>query len=133
VKKTRNAPASIWVISALIVGGAVFNFALGLLFSLAPENLKAIDVTKTPTGAPPQLLVLTGVACIALGFVYFWVLKELHDKSHFAVVMIYTLSSINMLFGLFRLPLGLIFISINLIGILLIRSSDAREWLNSPS
>ena len=131
--KTRNAPASILTISVLLVCAGIFNFILGLLFSLAPENLKAIDVTKTPSGAPPQLIIVTGVACIAVGFVYFWVLKELHNKSHFAVVMIYTLSSINVLFGVFRLPLGLFLIALNLFGLLLIRSNSARNWLGSPS
>lgn len=131
--KTRNAPNSILVAAALMTVGAAFNFVLGLVFSLAPEKLKAIEVTRTPSGAPPQSLIVAGIACIAFGFVYLWVFKEILSKSHFAIVMIYTISSINILFGLFRWPLGLIFIAVNLFVVFLIRSDSAREWLSTPS
>jgi len=130
--KTRNAPMSI-VVTALLIGlGAVFNFMIGLLFSLAPEKLRAIEVPRTPSGSPPQLLVVAGVACIAFGFVYVWVFKELFNKSHIAIVLIYTIASINILFGLFRWPLGLIFITLNIFVVFLVRSSSAKKWFSSP-
>lgn len=131
VIKTRNAPMSILVVGVLVGIGAVFNFIIGLLFSLAPEKLKAIEVPRTPSGAPPQLLIVSGVACIAFGFVYLWVIKELFNKSHIAVVLIYTIASINILFGLFRWPVGLIFIAINLYVVFLVRSHSAKKWFSS--
>ena len=129
--KLRNAPTSILIAASLIAIGAVFNFVIGLLLSLAPQSLEGIDVPATPSGAPSQLLLVSGIACIAFGFVFVWILKELFNKSQFAVVMIYTLSIINMLFGLFRMPLGLLTISLNLLVILLIRSNSAKQWLSS--
>jgi hypothetical protein len=129
--KLRNAPTSILIAASLIAIGAVFNFVLGLLLSLAPQLLEGIDVPATPSGAPSQLLLISGIACIAFGFVFVWILKELFNKSQFAIVMIYTLSIINMLFGLFRMPLGLLTISLNLLVILLIRSNSAKQWLSS--
>jgi hypothetical protein len=129
--KLRNAPTSILIAASLIAIGAVFNFVLGLLLSLAPQLLEGIDVPATPSGAPSQLLLVSGIACIAFGFVFVWILKELFNKSQFAIVMIYTLSIINMLFGLFRMPLGLLTISLNLLVILLIRSNSAKQWLSS--
>lgn len=129
--KLRNAPTSILIAASLIAIGAVFNFVIGLLLSLAPQLLEGIDVPSTPSGAPSQLLLISGIACIAFGFVFVWILKELFNKSQFAIVMVYTLSIINMLFGLFRMPLGLLTISLNLLVILLIRSNSAKHWLSS--
>jgi hypothetical protein len=129
--KLRNAPTSILIAASLIAIGAVFNFVLGLLLSLAPQLLEGIDVPATPSGAPSQLLLISGIACIAFGFVFVWILKELFNKSQIAIVMIYTLSIINMLFGLFRMPLGLLTIFLNLLVILLIRSNSAKQWLSS--
>lgn len=127
----RNAPASILIATLLVAIGAIFNFVVGLLLSLAPQLLEGIEVPTTPSGAPTQILLITGIACIAFGFVFLWMIKELFNKSAFAIVMIYTISAINILFGLFRLPLGLLTISVNLIVIFLIRSKSARQWLNS--
>lgn len=127
----RNAPASILIAAVLVAIGAIFNFVIGLLLSLAPQYLEGIEVPTTPSGAPTQLLLITGIACIAFGFVFLWIIKELFNKSPFAIVMIYTISVINILFGLFRLPFGLLTISLNLIVVFLIRSNSAREWLNS--
>lgn len=129
--KLRNAPTSILVAAFLISTGAIFNFAVGLLLSLAPQFLEGIDALTTPSGAPSQLLLIAGVACIAFGFVFVWIIKELFNKSQFAIVMIYTLSIINILFGLFRMPLGLLTISLNLLVIFLVRSNSAKQWLSS--
>ena len=127
----RNAPPSILAAAMLIAVGAVFNFAMGLLLSLAPQLLAGIATPTTPSGAPAQLLLISGVACIIFGFVFVWIIKELFNKSHLAIVMIYTLSIINMLFGLFRLPLGLVTIFLNFLVIFLVRSESAKRWLSS--
>ena len=129
--KLRNAPISILIAASLIAVGAVFNFVIGLVLSLAPQILNGIEVPTTPSGAPNQLLLISGVACIAFGFVFVWVLKELFNKSQFALVMIYTLSIINMLFGLFRMPLGVLTIGLNLLLIFLVRSNSAKQWLSA--
>ena len=127
----RNAPTSILVAATLIAVGAVFNFVIGLLLSLAPQLLAGIAAPITQSGAPTQLLLVAGVACILFGFVFLWIIKELFNKSHLAIVMIYTLSIINMLFGLFRMPLGIMTIVLNLLVIFSIRSTSAKLWLNS--
>ena len=127
----RNAPFSILMAAALIAVGAIFNFAIGLVLALAPQLLEGIDAPTAPSGAPNELLVIAGVACIAFGFVFVWVLKEFLNKSAFAIVMIYTLSIINILFGVFRMPLGLVTITINLLVIFLVRSKSAKQWLSA--
>jgi hypothetical protein len=129
--KLRNAPTSILIAASFIAVGAVFNLVIGLLLSLAPQLLEGIDIPSTPSGAPSEFLLVSGIACIAFGFVFVWILKELFNKSQFAIVMIYTLSIINMLFGLFRMPLGLVTIALNLLVIILIRSNSAKQWLSS--
>jgi hypothetical protein len=93
--------------------------------------LEGIDESTTPDGAPSQLVLIAGIACIAFGFVFVWTIKEILNKSQFAIVMIYTLSIINILFGLFRMPLGLVTISLNLLVVYLIRSNSAKQWLSS--
>jgi hypothetical protein len=131
VSKLRNTPPTILVAAVLIAVGAMFNFALGLIFSLTPEILAGIEEPTTTSGAPTQLLIVAGVACIAFGFVFVWILRELFNKSQFVLVMIYALSIINILFGFFRMPVGLITIFLNLLVIFLIRSNSAKQWLSS--
>jgi hypothetical protein len=132
VKKLRNAPASIIAAIVLIGSGAGFNFVMGLIFSLAPEVLKGVENPITTSGAPTKLLLASGVACIAFGFVCIWVIRELANKSQLAIVMVYLLSGVNMLFGVFRLPLGFLGISIHLMLVFFIRSKSAKQWLVSP-
>jgi undecaprenyl pyrophosphate phosphatase UppP len=122
---------SIWIAAFLVFVAAVFNFVIGLLLALAPQLLEGIDESTTPDGAPSQLVLIAGIACIAFGFVFVWTIKEILNKSQFAIVMIYTLSIINILFGLFRMPLGLVTISLNLLVVYLIRSNSAKQWLSS--
>ncbi len=129
--KLRNAPMSILVATFLISAGAIFNFVIGLILALAPQLLEGIDTPTTPSGTPTELLVIAGIACIAFGFVFVWIIKELFNKSQSAIVMIYTVSIINILFGLFRMPLGLLTIALNLLVILLVRSNSAKQWLSS--
>jgi hypothetical protein len=131
VTNLRNAPMSILIAVLLISVGAIFNFAIGLLLALAPQVLEGIDLSTAPNGAPSQLVLIAGIACIAFGFVFVWIIKELFNKSQFAIVMVYTLSIINILFGLFRMPLGLLTISLNLLVIFLVRSRSAKQWLGS--
>ena len=127
----RNAPMSIWIATFLVFVAAVFNFVIGLILALAPQLLEGIDTPTTPSGAPSQLILIAGIACIAFGFVFVWIIKELFNKSQSAIVMIYTLSIINILFGLFRMPVGLLTIALNLLVILLVRSNSAKQWLSS--
>jgi hypothetical protein len=127
VIKTRNAPITILIAAVFIAVGAMFNIVIGLVLSLAPQLLEGIEVPTTPSGTPTQLLVIAGVACIAFGFVFIWILRELFNKSQFALVMIYTLSIINILFGLFRMPLGVVTIGLNLLVIFLSPLKLARN------
>jgi len=128
----RNAPKSIISVMVLIAVGAGFNFVMGLLLALAPEALKGIEQPATASGAPSKLILVSGVACIAIGFVYIWIVKEIANKSPLAIVMVYTLLVITSLFGMFRLPIGLVNIAANLLVLFLIRSKSAKQWLSSP-
>jgi hypothetical protein len=128
----RNAPKSIISLMVLIAVGAGFNFVMGLLLALAPEVLKGIEQPATASGAPSKLILVSGVACIAIGFVYIWVVKEIANKSPLAIVMVYTLLVITSLFGMFRLPIGFLNIAANLLVLFLIRSKSAKQWLSSP-
>lgn len=132
MKKLHNAPASIIAAILLISLGAGFNFVVGLILSLAPEILPGIEQSTVASDVPNKLILISGVACIAFGFVCAWGVREIINQSSLILVMVYTLSGINVLFGLFRLPLGLLTISINLMIIFLIRSKSARQWLSSP-
>ena len=128
----RNAPIPILIAGILIVAGGGFNIVMGLLLSLAPQKLIGIEVTSNAIGAPSQLLLVAGVACLAFGFVFLWVLRELFNKSNSSIVMIYTISIVNILFGLFRLPFGFLTISVNLLVIYLVHTKSAKQWLSSP-
>jgi hypothetical protein len=122
---------SVLVATFLIFIAAVINFVIGLVLALAPQLLEGIDEPTTAGGAPSQLVLIAGIACIAFGFVFVWIIKELFNKSQIAIFLIYTLSIINILFGFFRMPLGLLTISLNLLVIYLVRSNSAKQWLRS--
>lgn len=128
----RNAPKSIVTVMAILVVGAGFNFVIGLVLALVPEVLKGIEQPDTVSGAPSKLILVSGVACIAIGFVFIWVIRELANKSPLAIVMIYTLSVIAFLFGMFRLPIGFLNIAVILLILFLIRSKSAKQWLSPP-
>ena len=128
----RNAPIPILIAGILIAAGGGFNIVMGLLLSLAPQKLIGIEVTSNAIGAPSQLLLVAGVACLAFGFVFLWVLRDLFNKSNSSIVMIYTISIVNILFGLFRLPFGFLTISVNLLVIYLVHTKSAKQWLSSP-
>lgn len=115
----------------IVALGAGFNFAMGLVLSLAPELLQGIEQPTVASGAPTKLILISGVACIAFGFVCVWVVREIINKSSLVLVLVYTLSGINVIFGFFRFPLGLLTILINLLLIFLIRSNSAKQWLDS--
>lgn len=131
MNKLRNAPASILIVLFLVATAAVLNFVLGLLLTLTPEVLRGIDHPTTPSGAPTTLVLVAGVACIAFGFVCIWVMQEFLNKSQLALVMIYTLSGVSMIFALFRLPIGFLTIALNLLILWLVRSKSAKQWLSA--
>ena len=64
-----------------------------------------------------------------MGFVYIWVIRELLTRSQVAYTLISTVATINILFSLFRFPLGLIPLALNLTAIFLIRSKSAKSWI----
>lgn len=128
----RNAPFSIIAIVFFGALAAGFNFLIGLFLALSPDSFIGIDQPESATGVPSRLVLISGVACIAYGFVYVWGIKELLKKSDFVFVLFYTLSGVNILIGLFRLPLGFITIFLNVLAILFMRAKSSKQWF-SPS
>ena len=123
MSNSGTRPLSISLTAFFVVIAAVANFLLGIILVLAIKPLEFNLESGSGFSKPSQVELVAGISCIIMGFVYIWVIRELLTRSQVA----YTL--INILFSLFRFPLGLIPLALNLTAIFLIRSKSAKSWI----
>ena len=127
MSNSGTRPLSISLTALFVVIAAVANFLLGIILVLAIKPLEfelASGFSK-----PSQVELVAGISCIIMGFVYTWVIRELLTRSQVAYTLISTVATINILFSLFRFPLGLLTLALNLTAIFLIRSKSAKSWI----
>ena len=127
MSNSGTRPLSISLTAFFVVIAAVANFLLGIILVLAIKPLEfelASGFSK-----PNQVELVAGISCIIMGFVYIWVIRELLTRSQVAYTLISTVATINILFSLFRFPLGFIPLALNLTALFLIRSKSAKSWI----
>lgn len=127
MSNSGTRPLSISLTAFFVVIAAVANFLLGIILVLAIKPLEfelASGFSK-----PSQVELVAGISCIIMGFVYIWVIRELLTRSQVAYTLISTVATINILFSLFRFPLGFIPLALNLTALFLIRSKSAKSWI----
>jgi len=129
VSNSGTRPLSISLTAFFVVIAAVANFLLGIILVLAIKPLEFDLESGSGFSKPSQVELVAGISCIILGFVYIWVIRELLTRSQVAYTLISTVATINILFSLFRFPLGLLTLALNLTAIFLIRSKSAKSWI----
>ena len=129
MSNSGTRPLSISLTAFFVVIAAVANFLLGIILVLAIKPLEFNLESGSGFSKPSQVELVAGISCIIMGFVYIWVIRELLTRSQVAYTLISTVATINILFSLFRFPLGLIQLALNLTAIFLIRSKSAKSWI----
>jgi hypothetical protein len=129
VSNSGTRPLSISLTALFVVIAAVANFLLGIILVLAIKPLEFDLESGSGFSKPSQVELVAGISCIIMGFVYIWVIRELLTRSQVAYTLISTVATINILFSLFRFPLGLLTLALNLTAIFLIRSKSAKSWI----
>ena len=128
MSNSGTRPLSISLTAFFVVIAAVANFLLGIILVLAIKPLEFDLESGSGFSKPSQVELVAGISCIIMGFVYIWVIRELLTRSQVAYTLISTVATINILFSLFRFPLGLLTLALNLTAIFLIRSKSAKSW-----
>jgi hypothetical protein len=129
VSNSGTRPLSISLTAFFVVIAAVANFLLGIILVLAIKPLEFDLESGSGFSKPSQVELVAGISCIIMGFVYIWVIRELLTRSQVAYTLISTVATINILFSLFRFPLGLLTLALNLTALFLIRSKSAKSWI----
>jgi hypothetical protein len=129
VSNSGTRPLSISLTAFFVVIAAVANFLLGIILVLAIKPLEFDLESGSGFSKPSQVELVAGISCIIMGFVYIWVIRELLTRSQVACTLISTVATINILFSLFRFPLGLLTLALNLTALFLIRSKSAKSWI----
>jgi hypothetical protein len=129
VSNSGTRPLSISLTAFFVVIAAVANFLLGIILVLAIKPLEFDLESGSGFSKPTQVELVAGISCIIMGFVYIWVIRELLTRSQVAYTLISTVATINILFSLFRFPLGLLTLALNLTALFLIRSKSAKSWI----
>ena len=129
MSNSGTRPLSISLTAFFVVIAAVANFLLGIILVLAIKPLEFNLESGSGFSKPSQVELVAGISCIIMGFVYIWVIRELLTRSQVAYTLISTVATINILFSLFRFPLGFIPLALNLTAIFLIRSKSAKSWI----
>jgi len=129
VSNSGTRPLSISLTAFFVVIAAVANFLLGIILVLAIKPLEFDLESGSGFSKPSQVELVAGISCKIMGFVYIWVIRELLTRSQVAYTLISTVATINILFSLFRFPLGLLTLALNLTAIFLIRSKSAKSWI----
>ena len=129
MSNSGTRPLSISLTAFFVVIAAVANFLLGIILVLAIKPLEFDLESGSGFSKPSHVELVAGISCIIMGFVYIWVIRELLTRSQVAYTLISTVATINILFSLFRFPLGLLTLALNLTAIFLIRSKSAKSWI----
>lgn len=120
------------VISVLLVlvglASAIY-ISIGMVSAFAPQLYRNNSGTTSGNQIPSELELVGAIACLFYGLVGIWVLQELRRKSQTALLLVQTLATLNIIFGFFRFPLGLIFILANVSALVLASSNSAKCWV----
>ena len=127
---SRTRPLPITGIAVMSAVASTFYFAIGVVLVLNPKFDAIGGNSEAALSTPSPFELIAGISCITMGFVYIWIVRGLLAKSQIAYVLIQIIVTINILFSLFRLPLGLITLAMNLAVLYFLRKKSAKSWLS---
>jgi len=128
-------PAGVVVVAVLIFLSAVFNIAFGVWMMLAPigNNPTVTDLLGNAQEVPGFYLFANGLLSVILGLMYLWLMRLTLAGSSTAYILITVLSTINVFFGLLRLPYGWGMIFVSAIILLMVNTRMARQWFTQTA
>lgn len=125
----RSQPVVITVLLFLIGSFSAGFISVGIVSAFAPQLLRdGIGLTSGPQ-IPSELELVAAIACLFYGLVGIWGFQELRKKSQTALLLVQSLATLNIIFGLFRFPLGLFLVSLNVLALVLARSATTKSWV----
>jgi hypothetical protein len=110
------------------LGGATF-ILLGLVTAFAPQLYRDSSGFTSGNQIPSVLELAGAIACLFYGLVWIGSLQALRQKSQTALLLIQCLGALNIIFSLFRFPLGLFLVLFNVLALILATSNTAKSWV----
>jgi len=127
VSKIAKPPRNVIVICLLAGLGGTFFIGLGVWLALG----KVSTANSSSVELPPWFLLISGLLCMILGLFYFWFIALALNRTPYLPLILQVLLLINIAFGFFRLPGGIVTILINLIAYACLLSPSVRAWFAS--
>ena len=124
MSKPAKLPNSILALVLLVGFGAAVNFLLGIWLIANPENTGS----GTSESLPNWYVLFGGLACLILALVYVWIISQILKRAESTQTLIQVVSVINISFAIFRMPFGLVAITVNVLAIAISSSSAAKSW-----
>lgn len=122
-------PVVISVLRLLVGLASAVYISIGIVSAFAPQLYRNNSGITSGNQIPSELELVAAIACLFYGLVGIWSLQELRQKSQTALLLVQTLAILNIIFGFFRFPLGLIFVLANVLALVLTRSKSAKNWV----
>lgn len=128
-------PASVVLVAALVVLSAVFDLVFGVWMVLAPfgPDLAVTDLTGNTQAVPGFVLVVNGLLSVVLGLMYLWLARQALIGTRTAYLLVNILATINIVFGLLRLPYGWVVIGLSAVALLAANTARARDWFSQQA
>lgn len=124
----ESRPKAATLVAFTVGFGAVFYLVLGLwlAFTDIPPSTPANADLKS---LPDWFSLVNGLLSLTLGLIYMVLLRMVLSRATNAYPMIQAIALINIAFGLFRLPVGLLAIGISVVTLVLSNSKETKTWL----
>lgn len=123
-------PTGATVLATIVAAGAVFYFSLGLW--LAFFDVPAIETNDPSLAALPAWVPLVnGLLSLTLGLFYLILLRMVLGRTNSAFPMVQAIAFVNLAFGLFRLPAGVIAIAVSVLIFAVSNNAATKQWLRN--
>ena len=125
-------PIGATAIAVVFAIGATFYLLLGLWLGFF--NVPADTVSTSSLKPLPDWVALTnGLLSLTLGLLYLILLRMVLGRTNSAYPMVQAVAAINIAFGLFRLPAGIISIIISVLILMMSNSTPTKAWLKNDN
>ena len=121
-------PAGATVLAAVVAAGSAFYFSLGLW--LAFFDVPTIETNDPSLSALPDWVPLVnGLLSLTLGLLYLILLRMVLGRTNSAFPMVQAIAFVNLVFGFFRLPAGVIAIAVSALIFAVSNNAATKQWL----
>ena len=111
---------------ALTGFGAATDFGLGIWLIMDPSN----SALGKGESLPQWYVLFSGLLCLVMSLVYIWIITQILKHASSTQILVQVISVINISFALFRMPFGLVAITINVLALAIVSSSSSKNWFS---